>query len=120
MIACLWTFLILNNFLLVNKTQPTVCTMYNNGSRLIKITKIFYTICSTGSDIFLHENPQYFSFDPPMLRHRVSFNANQVQFRFGRNNLLFSCGFMNGDNDKNIFNSTNITVYVQEGTYICV
>ena len=77
-------------------------------------------IYSAGSDIFLHKNPQYFSFDPPMLRHKVTFNASQVQFRFGQNILLFSCGFMNGDNDRNIFNSTNITVYVQEGMYTCL
>lgn len=65
--------------------------------------------------IFLQDYPQFFIFDPPSLRHRVTFNVSQVLSSFSLEGLSFSCGFMDGDDDRDIVNSTAIVVLVQEG-----
>ena len=72
-------------------------------------------MCRGLSPIFLQDYPQFFTFDPPSLRHRVTFNVSQVLSSFPVEGLSFDCGFMDGDNDRDIVNSTAILVLVQEG-----
>ena len=60
--------------------------------------------------ILLHDDPTYFVFDPPSLRHTVTFVAIS-----GSLDYHFDCGFMDGDDDRNIVNATTITLLVQDG-----
>ena len=68
-------------------------------------------------DPFLDDYPEYFVFDPPSLRHMVTFNVSNVtsSFSVGNRELNFNCGLMDGDDDSRIVNSTAVTVTLQDG-----
>ena len=96
--------------------------LYYNNAHIFQLSSHISTIYRVdlreAFDVrFLHDYPQYFTFDPPMLRHTVTFNTSIVSqfFPVRSDSLSFNCGFMDGNDDENIFNSTTVTVSLQDG-----
>ena len=83
----------------------------------IPVYLLIYHTFRSGPERFLHRYPQYFTFKPPVLGHTVVFNVSQVMqaFAIRLSVLSFNCGFMDGDDDTNIVNSSAVSVMVQEG-----